>query len=194
MVASHMLKDESWQGIPMATMGKRVLLIFLPGALLCSGCSRMREGGTSARQPERLVRAAPDWGPQSEGLQCRLRPTKRLWQKGEPLTFKLDLRNQGSRLFAFDVREPVRPSSVAVDGRWYYQLRDETNLATIRPLAPQADLADLTLIVSPAMDLPLGPGLHTIQVALELEDLTVLSNPVGIEIASPPTSDTVRNR
>lgn len=168
----------------MIEMGNRALLILLTGALLCSGCSR--EIRTSAKPLEPPTRGAPDWGPSVEGVQCRLRPTRRLWQKGEPITFKLDLRNRGSRLFAFDVREPIRPSRVAIDRRWHHLRRDETTQAQIRPLASGTELTDLTLIVSPDRDLPLGAGRHTIQVSLELEDLTVPSNPVAIEIAAPP--------
>ncbi len=103
------------------------------------------------------------------------------------MTFKLDLRNRGSRLFAFDIREPIRPSRVAIDRRWHHLRRDETTQSKIRPLTPGTELTDLTLIVSPDRGLPLGAGHHTIQVSLELEDLTVLSNPVAIEIAAPPT-------
>lgn len=168
----------------MMRVGKQVLFVLLPGVLLCSGCSR--EAGISASRSNRLVRAAPDWGPQSEGVQCRLRPTKRLWQKGERPTFKCDLRNRGSRLFAFDIREPIGPSRISVDGRWFHRRRDETNQAKMRPLAPNAEFTDLMLSVPSEMELPLGPGRHTIQVAFDLEDLTVVSNPVEIEITTAP--------
>ncbi len=171
----------------MAQVGNRALLILLLAALMLPGCSR--EKRLPARRADRLVRTAPDWGAQAEGVQCRLRPTKRLWLTGEALTFKLDLRNQGQRLFAFDVREPIRPSRIAVDGRWHHWRRDETSLAKIRPLGPGVEFADLTLTIPPEMDLPLGPGRHTIQVTLDFEDLTVISDPVRIEIA-PRSSET----
>ena len=161
-----------------------VLALLLLGVALCPGCSR--QARAPARRADRLVWTAPDWGPATDGVQCRLRPTKRLWQTGETPTFKLDLRNQGKRLFAFDACEPIQPDRVAVDGRWYYRRRDEMRRAKVRPLAPGVEFADLVLIVPVSMALPLGPGRHTIQIALDLEDLTVLSNPVGIEIADPP--------
>ncbi len=168
----------------MREMGKRISLIFLAAALLCAGCSR--ESRTSTRPMHSSVREAPDWGPSAEGVQSRLRPTRRLWQQGEPITFKLDLRNRGSRLFAFDVREPIRPSRIAIDRRWRHLRRDQTTQTKIQPLAPGTELTDLEVIVSPEKGLPLGAGRHTIQISLELEDLTVLTNPVAIEIAAPP--------
>lgn len=136
---------------------------------------------------DRVIRSAPDWGAPAEGLQCRLRPTKWLWLTGEAPTFKLDLRNQGQRLFAFDVREPIYPDRVAIDGRWYYRLQNRIHEAKIRPLEPGAEFADLTVAIPSEMDLPLGPGRHTIQVALDLEDISVVSGPVRIEITARPT-------
>lgn len=168
----------------MTKVGNKAVLILLLAALVLPGCSR--ETSSSARRTDRLVRAVPDWGPQAEGLQCRLRPTKRLWLTGEPLTFKLDLRNQGRRLFAFDVREPICPSRVGVDGRWFHRRRDEASESKIGPLGPGTEFTDLMLTIPPDMDLPLGPGRHTIQVALDFEDLAVLSGPVAIEIAPRP--------
>lgn len=159
--------------------------LFLVGVVL-AGCSREARLPGRRVSANRVVRSAPDWGAPAEGLQCRLRPTKRLWLAGEVLTFKLDLRNQGKRLFAFDVHEPIYPDRVAVDGRWYHRRQDRTNEAKIRPLGPGAELTDLTLAIPREMALPLGPGRHTIQVALDLEDITVVSEPVRIEIAPRP--------
>jgi hypothetical protein len=170
----------------MVGVGNRTLLALLIGIGLCLGCSRQAE--RTAKRTDRLVWTAPDWGPQTDGVQCRLRPTKRLWQRGETPTFKLDLHNRGKRQFAFDVCEPIRPDRVAVDGRWHHRRRDEMRQAKVRLLGPGVEFIDLKLSLPAAMALPLGPGRHTIQIALDLEDLTVLSNPVGIEIADPPAS------
>ncbi len=168
----------------MAKTAMRAMLIVLLGGLLSGGCSR--EDRVLAGRTDRIVRTASDWGPQAEGLQGRLRPTKRLWQSGETPTFRLDLRNQGRRLFAFNVHEPVCPDRVWLDGRWHHRRRDQAVQAKMHPLAPGGELADLMLTVPAEMGLPLGPGRHTIQVAFDLEDLTVVSNPVEIEVAAAP--------
>lgn len=139
-----------------------------------------------AGRADRIVRTTSDWGPQAEGLQCRLRPTKRLWQNGEMPSFRLDLRNHGQRLFAFNVHEPVHPDRVWLDGRWHHRRRDQAVQAKMHPLAAGGELVDLMLAVPAEMGLPLGPGRHTIQVAFDLEDLAVLSNVVVIEIATAP--------
>jgi len=161
-----------------------VLLIVLLCSFLSSGCSR--EAGKPTARTYRAVGTTSDWGTQIEGLQSRLRPTKRLWQSGEMPTFRLDLRNQGRRLFAFNVREPICPDRVWLDGRWHRRRADEAAQAKMRPLAPAAELTDLTLRLPPEMGLALEPGRHTIQVAFDIEDLTVVSNPVEIEVAAAP--------
>lgn len=171
----------------MVGVGNRVMLVLVLGVLWGPGCSR--QARTPATRVDRRVWTTPDWGPQTQGLQCRLRPTRRLWHSGETPTFKLDLRNHGKRRFAFDAGEPIRPDRVMVGGRWYHRRRDATRPAKVRPLAPGVELSDLELVLPATMALPLGPGRHTIQIALDFEDITVLSNPVGIEIADPPAPD-----
>jgi hypothetical protein len=150
----------------------------------CPGCKRSAKIPT--RPPDRLVRAAPTWGPDTEGLQCRLRPTKRLWTAGETVTFKLDIRNQGKRLFAFDASQPVRAERVSLDGRWCRQPRPETAAAKVQPLAPGAELADLMLALPRTPRLPLTPGYHAVAVAFMFEGIEVVSNSITIEIAPPP--------
>ena len=170
----------------MKEVGYVVLSALLLVGVVVAGCSREARLPGRRVSADRVVRSAPDWGAPAEGLQCRLRPTKRLWLAGEILTFKLDLRNQGKRLFAFDVHEPIHPDRVAIDGRWYHRHQDQTKEAKIRPLEPGTELSDLTLAIPRGLAPPLGPGWHTIQVALDLEDITVISGPVRIEIAPPP--------
>lgn len=166
----------------MDKIGIISLLIAFLCCLLSSGCSR--EVGKPPGRTHGSVRATSDWGPQVQGLQCRLRPTKRLWQSGEIPTFRLDLRNQGRRLFAFDVHEPICPDRVWLDGHWHQRRADEAARAKMRPLAPGVEWADLMVSVPIEMELALEPGRHTIQVAFDLEDLTVASNPVEIEVAA----------
>jgi len=166
----------------MKRVGNAVVVVLALLVLLSPGCKRSAR--TPARRPERLVRAAPTWGPETEGLQCRLRPAKRLWIAGETITFKLDLRNQGKRLFAFDASQPVYADRVLLDGRWYRWPRPEIAAAKIRPLAPDAEFTDLTLALPQAPWLPLTPGYHDIAVAFAFEGIEVVSHSVDIEIAA----------
>ncbi len=170
-------------------MGKAGVLVLV--LLVVSGLGCRGSGPTSAVQPERLVRTASTWGPQVEGLQCRLRPTKRLWPAGQDLAFKLDLRNQGKRLFAVDVAQPLWPQRVAVDGIWYRLPDSRRTVAKVRPLSPGDEWTDLALTIPGAGALPLTSGYHSLAVALVLEGVEVVSSPVTVEIA--PSSDSTAN-
>jgi len=167
----------------MQKVGNLVLLALILATVSSLGCRR--ESRTPPRSAQRFVRAAPAWGPESEGLQVRLRPTRRVWGPGETLTFKLDIRNRGRRLFAFDAREPIGVDRVALDDRWRRRRRSR-RAARMRPLGPDTELADLVLALPPTVGLPLTPGPHNLRVAFSLEGVEVVSNAVGIEIAAAP--------
>jgi len=156
-----------------------VMLVLAP--FLSLGCRRSTE--TPSRQSAPRVRIAPTWGPEIQGLQSRLRPARRLWSVNTRVAFKLDLRNQGKRLFAFDVSEPVQADRIWLDGRWYRWPDTQTATAKVQPFAPDTELADLNLILPRASWLPLTPGYHDIAVAFIFEGLEVVSNRVSIEIA-----------
>ena len=165
-------------------MGHRAIRIVLVCGLLIvlgPGCNRPAEAPRGRIEP--VIPTTPSWGPETEGLQCRLRPVKRLWNPNEPLAFKLDLRNQGKRVFAVSV--PLHPDGIALDGRWYHRPQPHGGTAKVRPLGPGAELADLSLNLPQASQLPLGPGRHRIQVAFVFEGIDVRSGPVAIEIAAP---------
>lgn len=165
----------------MRTVGYAILAVLALPAFLCPGCHRSAK--TPTRQSTPHVRVAPTWGPEIGGLQCRLRPTKRLWSIDASPAFKLDLRNRGKRLFAFDTAEPVRADRVWLDGRWYRWPHGQSAAAKVRPFAPDTELTDLALILPRAPWLPLTPGFHDIAVAFVFEGVEVISNRVGIEIA-----------
>lgn len=166
-------------------MGNRAMAILVGLgllALLSPGCHRRSRTGKPPVAPARSL--SPTWGDRVEGLQCRIRPVKRLWEPGRTIVFKLDLRNAGKRVFA--VSEPVRAQRVAVDGRWYPWPRGPEGQTKVRPLGPDAELANLSLKVPPTRHLSLTPGRHTIQIVMEFEGIEVASGPVGIEIAATP--------
>ncbi|UCD52142.1 MAG: hypothetical protein JSW27_05795 [Phycisphaerales bacterium] len=165
----------------MRKAGYAILVALVLLTLLGPGCRRSAQ--TPSRQSAPPVRVALTWGPEIEGLQCRLRPAKRLWNVDASPTFKLDLRNQGKRLFAFDTSEPVRADRIWLDGRWYRWPDDQTGTAQVQPFAPDTELTDLNLILPQASWLPLTPGYHDVAVAFVFEGLDVVSNRVSIGIA-----------
>ena len=170
-----------FERMPMRSAGVLVLVFLTPLIMPGLGCKKSHE--IPIARPERLVRTASTWGPQVEGLQCRLRPTKRLWPAGQDLAFKLDLRNQGKRLFAVDVASPIQPQRVALDGIWYRLPERRRASAKVRPLLPSDEWADLALVVPGVGSLPLTSGYHSLAVGLVLEGIDVTSNAVTIEIA-----------
>lgn len=174
----------------MEDKGLRILLVLGLLVLTCLGCKR--ETRYPGQRIERAVPTTPSWGPEAEGLQCRIRPAKRLWNPGETLLFKVDLRNGGKRVFA--VSEPVRAERVILDGRWRALVQSAGLQVKVHRLGPGAELADLVLSLPPATQLPLGPGRHQVQVALVFEGIEVTSGPVGIEIAATPQTDLGRTR
>lgn len=170
----------------MDKLGHLVSVVLVALVLLGPGCKRSVKA--PKRQPERLARIAPTWGPQVEGLQCRLRPIKRLWAAGDTVTMKLDIRNQGKRLFAFDAAQPVQADRVLLDGQSYRGSRPTNAAAKVRPLGPDAEFTDLTLALPGTSHLPLTPGFHEIAVVLTFEGIAVVSNSVNIEIG-PASAD-----
>jgi hypothetical protein len=119
-------------------------------------------------------------------LQCRLRPTRRLWHHGETITFRLDIRNQGPRLFAFDAREPIHADRIGLNDRWHRRPRPGTTAAQVRPLGPGVEMTDLAVALPTGSGLPPGPGHYDLRVAFVLEGVEVVSNPVAIEITAAP--------
>ena len=168
----------------MNTVGNWVLLASGLAVVLSLGCGRRSQA--PARPTTRLARTTSTWGPETEGLQIRLRPTRRIWTQGETITFRLDIHNQGKRLFAFDAREPIHADRIDLDGRWHRLARPERTAAQVRSLAPGVELTDLAMAVPVTHGLPLGPGRHHLRVALLLEGVEVVSNPVAMEIAAAP--------
>lgn len=164
----------------MKQVGHTILLALLLFTLPGLGCRRSAR--TLPREPVPRVRLAPTWGPEIEGLQCCLRPVKRLWSVDASPAFKLDLRNRGKRVFAFDASEPICADRIALDGRWYRWPPAPAAAAKVQPLAPGTELTDLDLILPRASWLDLTPGYHDVAVGLVLEGIEVVSNRVTIEI------------
>lgn len=159
-----------------------VVLLIVAGAI---GCARQTSVARTARPVRRAAPAQMQWGPVAEGLQCRLRPVKRACPAGESPAFKIDLRNRGSRVFAYVQSDRIPLDRFAIDGSWRPWPDRRPTSGKVLALAPGGELTDL-LVTLPTNDQPhLPPGLHVVQVAFCFEGLEVVSNPVEIEILGP---------
>jgi hypothetical protein len=122
------------------------------------------------------------WGPAAEGLQCRLRPVKRICAAGESPTFKIDLCNRGGRVFAFLGGEHAPVHQFSIDGRGRrWPARPPTD-GKAQALGPGVEVLDLPVTLPADAQSLLTPGRHIIQFAFSFEGVEVVSNPVEIEI------------
>ena len=155
-----------------------ILLASAVSALMCSGCVRepARRRGPSLD----VAWSKPQWGPQSHGLQCRLRPAKRLWRAGQRPTFTVDLRNHGKRIFAFRSAGQISVHEFTVDGRRHRLADPPAAQFRIWPLAPGVEFLDLAVCLPE--EVPVSSGRHEVQVSFLLEGIEVVSNAAGIEI------------
>ncbi len=166
----------------MSAFSKRSVPALLMVAAAGIGCARHE---TSIHRQARAVTAAPaeaQWGPAAEGLQCRLRPGRRVCPAGESPTFRIDLCNHGGRVFAFPRGEQAPVHGFSIDGHWHRWPRGPATDGKARALGPDTEVLDLSAAL-PANARPLlGPGRHVVQFAFSFEGVEVVSNPVEIEI------------
>lgn len=157
------------------------ILAALAIALAGAGCSRQT---TVARRHTPAVSSAePTWGETAEGLQCRIRPAKRMYAVGESPAFNINLRNQGGRIFAFRFGGQAPLSQYSIDGRWRPWPASTPTPGKVRALGPGVEVADMPATLPQEARAFLTPGLHTVRLAFSLEGVAVVSNPVEIEIA-----------
>jgi hypothetical protein len=163
---------------------RRLLRWILAMAVVGSGCAE--ETKTPVKRPAGRVapvEPADQWGPDVQGLQCRMRPIRTAWQAGESLVFRVSLRNGGKRSFALLDDGTVHAERILLDGRWYDRPLLGPVEGKFRLLGPGDQIGDMPLSISKEMALPLGSGLHTMQIAFLLEGLEVVSNSVEFEVA-----------
>jgi len=168
---------------------RTVLLITGTLASLWTGCARPTLAPlTPTARPARSDAAwsKPSWGPEAEGLQCRLRPTKRLWLPNEAPSFKVDLRHRGERIFALATSASLPLDRVVVDGREYLAPSQPPPEGRLSPLAPGMELTNRPISLPRSVYTSLGAGPHTIQIVFAFEDVEVVSNRVTIEVAGAP--------
>ena len=157
-----------------------VALTLTAMVLFCTGCSRPKLVPT--RKEEKPAWVKPTWGAQAEGVQCRARPARRVWKAQEALVFKVDLRNDGKRIFTFISSEPLPVRRVIVDGRAYPLPSQPVRAGTTRPFGPGDGFTELPLSLPPNVSASLSTGHHLVEIVLSFEDVEVVSGPVSIEI------------
>ncbi len=132
------------------------------------------------------------WGKSSDGVQCRLRADKLVWEAGEVPILKADVRNRGKR--ELWVLRAQAGCELEFDGKWFEQ---KEIAAQISPFPPGQRYDDIPITlddpwVTPRDDerLRLEPGKHKVRVAFISQPagsdkggpVRVVSNPVEIEI------------
>jgi hypothetical protein len=155
-----------------------IIKLFLV-SIIAQGCNAP---WLEPRFHDRQAWAEPAWGEVAEGLRCRLRPDKRVWQQGEALSFKVDMRNQGGRMFAFAPSHIQQICRIQFDGRWYHWPNPAMIDGSVWPLAPGVQFDDILISLDKQFGVKIAPGRHIIRVAFALEGVEVVSNPVGIKI------------
>jgi len=157
----------------MGVLKKYSLLTLLPALLIAQGCQAP------------LAKSAwsgPTWGEAVEGLQCRLRAEKRIWNLTETPTFKFDIRNQGKRTFTFWPAHKLELCQIEFDGKWHRWPSPIMIDSQLWPLVPGARYSGVTIELDKRFKIELTPGRHVVRIAFSLEGVRVVSNPVGIKI------------
>jgi hypothetical protein len=127
----------------------------------------------------------PTWGEAAEGLQCRLRPDRRIWMACERPSFKADIRNQGRRIFAFLPFHQLELCRIQFDDKWHPWPSPFMIDSPVWPLSPGAQFNDISITLHERFKINLTPGRHIVRVVFSLEGIDFVSNPVGIEILPP---------
>ncbi|HNS22174.1 MAG TPA: hypothetical protein PKH24_16840 [Sedimentisphaerales bacterium] len=157
------------------------VLVILAVGTAGPGCAR-RTVTVRTHDRQRTVPMEPTWGQPAEGLQCRLRSDKRIYPAGENPTFRIDLRNQGGRIFAFRSTDQAPLSQYSIDSRWRRWPAHPPQDGKVRPLGPGVEIADMPATLPQDARSLLTPGLHVIQLAFSFEGVEVVSNPIEIEV------------
>ena len=152
------------------------------------------------------LRAEDLWGEPVKKVSVRLRADKTSWASNEMPTFKLDVRNQGTR--EFSTVQSQQTGRLEVDGVWYdwtggYELKS----SWLNPGREYHDIyvslevnweatqewRDKTQTPPPKIPLKLFPGKHTIRFAPEIQDSTVKSKPQNSYVPSNPVEIETRS-
>ncbi|HUU21522.1 MAG TPA: hypothetical protein VM389_03215, partial [Phycisphaerae bacterium] len=156
----------------------------------------------------RLGREEWSWGKAAEGVQCRLRADKRVWEAGQSPTFKADFWNRGKRELQFILAPALW--EIEWDGLWYRATVAHSGRVKVFPLGPGHQRTDIPVPLEerwgwrskPKREpLVFEPGKHRIRVAFTVHaaneqpgrPVRAVSNPVEIEILPAKTAPPAPN-
>lgn len=157
------------------------------------------KGKVLTTTPVRLTVTKPaEWGDAVNGMRARIRLAKPRLRADEPLTFELDLRNDGTELRK--VRTAFFHCWVNLDGRTYGYSGDIDHPLVSTDLKPQGEVSPLltvtpganwvALLANPAIPFKLTSGKHTLSVTYPVDDKThVSTKPVEFEVAADDWGD-----
>jgi RNA polymerase sigma factor (sigma-70 family) len=193
-------------------LGSGVVLIAQQNSSLPAGSSSPKTQAQAKQAQQSGDKKEPQestWGVEVDGVQCRLQADKLQWQVGEVPTFRVDVRNRGSRqdlsLVANALAHQVQVDKGLCDWRGAGQ-------AQPKALAPGQQVDNISFrlgegwllgahfsnpppitrvrSVDTTAKLKVSPGRHIVRVAIYVtgKDKTwirALSNPVAIEVVGP---------
>jgi RNA polymerase sigma factor (sigma-70 family) len=144
------------------------------------------------REIRRQQARQPPWGQAVEGVQCRLRADKTVWQAGQTPSLKAEVRNQGKRQFFLAQAQQL--CELEIDGqthRWMGEI-DVKSSAFGPGRHYEGIVVSLVKEWQGAKNrrpIQLAPGAHKVRVvflpveaAPQGQELRVVSNPVQIEM------------
>jgi hypothetical protein len=164
----------------MEAFKNSLLIILLSVSLTGQGC-KAPSAKPNVLQTDTAWRE-PTWGEAAEGLQCRLRPDRRIWRLGEKPSFKADMRNRGRRIFAFLPFHQLQLCRIQFDDKRYQWPSPFMIDSPVWPLAPGSQFNDIAITLHEQFKINLSAGRHIVRAVFSLEGIEVVSNPVGIEI------------
>ncbi len=146
-----------------------------------AGCQE-QQAGTITAIDRKLAWSAPTWSEPVEGIQCRLRISKRRWYRNETPVLSVDFKNTGWRIYPFLPDHMQQLCEVQYDGNWYYWPTPVKIDSPVWPLAPGVQLNSVSIRLHNRFGIDLERGKHIIRVAFNFEGVRVESNPLGIII------------
>jgi beta-lactamase regulating signal transducer with metallopeptidase domain len=170
-----------------------------PTMLPSASARGLRHGATSeVKESVGADGAEEQWGRAVEGVQCRLRTDKRVWEEGQSPILRADIRNNGNHHLR--VAPTYERCALVLDGRTYrWPTWEFVELKGFPPLGVYRDIIiPIVETWAGGMPLKLDLGLHQISVVFQCQGtnsqgetfaIDVESNTVEIEIVAKQAAD-----
>lgn len=145
----------------MEAFKKSLLIVLLSVFLASQGCKTPPAKPVVLPVVLQTTDAAwsePVWGEAAEGLQCRLRPDRRTWKVSERPSFKVDIRNQGKRIFAFLPLYQIELCRIQFDDKRYQVPSPFMIDSPVWSLAPGSQFNDIAITLHERFKINLSPA------------------------------------